>query len=79
MSEALEGLMRVAGLQVRVEVDPERLRPLDLPSLCGDPGRLLALGWKPERTLEDALADLWAETRGAYPANSAASAASAAG
>ncbi|HEX2642858.1 MAG TPA: GDP-mannose 4,6-dehydratase [Thermoanaerobaculia bacterium] len=72
MSEALEGLMRVAGLQVRVEVDPERLRPLDLPVLCGDPSRLLALGWKPRFNLDDALGDLWAETRGAYPARASA-------
>lgn len=72
ISEALEGLMRVAGLQVRVEVDPERLRPLDIPLLCGDPSRLLGLGWKPGLTLEDALADLWEETRGACPARSAA-------
>ena len=56
--------MAVAGVKVRVEVDPDRLRPLDIPLLCGDPGRLLSLGWKPERTLDDALADLWAEARG---------------
>ena len=64
IAEALDRLMAVSGVKVRVEVDPDRLRPLDLPLLCGDPGRLLALGWKPERDLDDALADLWAEVRG---------------
>jgi GDP-4-dehydro-6-deoxy-D-mannose reductase len=64
IAEALDRLMAVAGVKVRVEVDPDRLRPLDIPLLYGDPGRLLALGWKPERTLDDALADLWAEARG---------------
>lgn len=64
IAEALDRLMAVSGVKVRVEVDPDRLRPLDLPLLCGDPGRLLALGWKPERNLDDALADLWAEVRG---------------
>lgn len=64
IAEALDRLMAVAGLKVRVEVDPDRLRPLDIPLLCGDPGRLLSLGWRPERTLDDALADLWAEARG---------------
>lgn len=64
IAEALDRLMAVAGVKVRIEVDPDRLRPLDIPLLCGDPGRLLALGWKPQRTLDDALADLWAEARG---------------
>jgi len=36
------------------------MRPVDLPLLLGDAGRLRALGWLPRRTLDDALADLWA-------------------
>lgn len=64
IADALDRLMAVSGVKARVEVDPERLRPLDLPLLYGDPARLLDLGWKPERNLDDALADLWAEVRG---------------
>jgi hypothetical protein len=35
------------------------MRPVDLPLLTGDSRRLRELGWKPERTLDDALTDLW--------------------
>ena len=59
ISEALERLMAVGGVAARIEQDPERMRPLDLPLLVGDSGRLRALGWEPRRSLEDALADLW--------------------
>lgn len=69
IGEALGHLMEVSGVQARVEVDPERMRPVDLPLLRGDAGRLRALGWQPRRSLEDALADLWVtvarETSGA--------------
>lgn len=60
IEEALERLMAVSGVAARVEPDPERMRPVDLPLLQGDAGRLRALGWDPRRTLDDALADLWA-------------------
>jgi hypothetical protein len=36
------------------------MRPADLPLLLGDNRRLTALGWTPERGLDQALADLWA-------------------
>jgi nucleoside-diphosphate-sugar epimerase len=36
------------------------MRPIDLPLLLGDSRRLRLLGWQPRRTLDDALADLWA-------------------
>jgi GDP-4-dehydro-6-deoxy-D-mannose reductase len=61
IAEALERLMAVAGIEARVETDPERMRPVDLPLLCGDAHRLRQLGWEPKRTLDDALADLWRE------------------
>ena len=59
IGEALERLQRVSGVNARVETDPERMRPVDLPLLLGDNHRLAALGWTPERTLDEALADLW--------------------
>jgi GDP-4-dehydro-6-deoxy-D-mannose reductase len=63
LSEVLERLTAISGVQVRVEQDPERLRPVDLPLLLGDARRLRALGWSPARSLDDALADLWREVR----------------
>jgi GDP-4-dehydro-6-deoxy-D-mannose reductase len=63
IGEALERLQAVSGVHARVETDPERMRPADLPLLLGDNRRLQALGWKPERTLDQALADLWDSVR----------------
>ncbi|HYG64456.1 MAG TPA: GDP-mannose 4,6-dehydratase [Thermoanaerobaculia bacterium] len=63
IGEALERLMAVSGVQARLETDPERIRPVDIPLLAGDPSRLRALGWEPRRTLDDALADLWETVR----------------
>jgi GDP-4-dehydro-6-deoxy-D-mannose reductase len=62
--EALDRLMAISGVRARIEPDPARLRPVDLPLLVGDAGRLRALGWKPRRDLDDALAELWAEAGG---------------
>lgn len=64
IAEALERLQKVSGVAARVETDPERMRPADLPLLLGDNTRLRELGWEPERTLDQALADLWAAVRG---------------
>lgn len=58
---ALHRLMVLSGVKARVEVDPSRLRPVDIPLLLADSSRLRGLGWTPERGLDDALEDLWAE------------------
>jgi GDP-4-dehydro-6-deoxy-D-mannose reductase len=69
LSDALQVLLEVTGLDVRIEPDPERMRPLDLPLLLGDAHRLRTLGWQPERSLRQALVDLWEEVQdGAPPA-----------
>lgn len=64
IAEALARLLAVAGVEARVEEDPARVRPIDLPLLRGDASRLRALGWAPQRSLDDALADLWAAVVG---------------
>jgi GDP-4-dehydro-6-deoxy-D-mannose reductase len=63
IGEVLQRLQAIAGIEARVETDRERLRPTDLPLLAGDPGRLVALGWRPERTVDEALAELWESVR----------------
>ena len=60
---ALDLLIEVAGIAASVEVDPERLRPVDVELTLADNRRLRALGWRPERSLHEALEDLWAEVR----------------
>ena len=57
--EALDELLAVAAVGARIVEDPERLRPVDIPLLCGEASRLRALGWAPRRSLGDAVRDLW--------------------
>lgn len=63
--EALDALLRVSGVEARIETDPERFRPVDLPVLAGDPSRLRALGWEPEPGIEEAVEELWQEAMSA--------------
>lgn len=63
IEELLERLRRLSGLDVRVESDPSLLRPIDTPLLCGRASRLTQLGWSPRRSIDAALAELWAEAR----------------
>ena len=59
IAEVLDRLCAVAGVKPQVQKDPERMRPVDVPLLLGDNGRLRELGWEPRRTLDQALSDLW--------------------
>jgi GDP-4-dehydro-6-deoxy-D-mannose reductase len=58
MAEAVEELVEISGTRARVEVDPARVRPVDLPLLLGDNARLRALGWTPEIPFRRTLGDL---------------------
>lgn len=60
--DLLLGMSRVA---IRLEVDPARLRPSDVPILLGDATKFSALtGWRPEIPFEKTLADLLQYWRG---------------
>jgi GDP-4-dehydro-6-deoxy-D-mannose reductase len=70
ISDALDRLIEISGVEAVIAADAGRLRPTDLPLLCGDPGKLEALGWRREKTVDDALADLWSSvlpTAGGQP------------
>ena len=59
--DVAERLLRIAGVDVPIVVDPERVRPVDLPELRGDPAKLrLATGWEPRIDLDATLADVLA-------------------
>ena len=60
MAELVDLLVDLSGTGAHVEVDPARVRPLDVPLLSGDAGALRALGWAPEIPLRRTLADLLA-------------------
>jgi len=58
MAELVEMLVELSGTGARLETDPARLRPVDVPLLCGDASALRGLGWAPEIPLRRTLADL---------------------
>lgn len=65
ISELLDMVIANANLKIDVKVDPERLRPSDVPLLLGDYSKFhKATGWKPEipfnKTLGDIM-DYWRE------------------
>ncbi len=56
----LDRLCAVAGVAVEIQRDEARVRPADMPLLCGDSARLRALGWNPTGDLDGVLKRLWA-------------------
>lgn len=57
--EVAERLLRIAGLDLPVVVDEDRVRPVEIPELRGDPSKLqAATGWRPEIGLDQTLADV---------------------
>ena len=59
IGDILDTLLSLARVRVRVEVDPERLRPSDNPIIVGSHARLTAdTGWQPQIPIERTLADL---------------------
>jgi GDP-4-dehydro-6-deoxy-D-mannose reductase len=59
MRSVLDHLLAMSDVNVEVQIDPERLRPSDVPVLLGDATRFRkATGWKPQIPVEQTLADL---------------------
>ncbi len=64
----LDTLLSRARVPVRVEIDPARLRPNDIPVLVGNPTRLReATGWTPRIPFDQMLEDLLEYWRGQPP------------
>jgi len=66
ISELLDRIIALANVEVKIEVDPERLRPSDVEILIGDSSKFRAdTGWEPripfEQTVSDLL-DYWRRT-----------------
>jgi GDP-4-dehydro-6-deoxy-D-mannose reductase len=52
-------LLHLAGVDLDIRVDPERLRPVDVPDMRGDPTLLqVDTGWQPLVALDQTLADV---------------------
>lgn len=60
----LDTLVALSEAEIEVTIDPERYRAGDTRAVYGDPARLLSLGWKPTRSVDEGLAallDYWRE------------------
>ena len=59
IADALDHLVTLARCPVQVQVDPARIRPVDLPLLVADVTKLRAqTGWEPEYSIEQTLGDM---------------------
>jgi len=59
IQEVLDLLLNMANLEVRVEIDPDRMRPSDVPVLLGSAERFHKdTGWQPRIPFEQTLRDL---------------------
>ncbi|MHB8834758.1 MAG: GDP-mannose 4,6-dehydratase [Candidatus Methylomirabilia bacterium] len=59
IADLLKILLGHAVIKIKVEVEVARHRPIDIPVLLGDPGRLIReTGWGPHRAMESTLNDL---------------------
>jgi GDP-4-dehydro-6-deoxy-D-mannose reductase len=55
----VELMLKVAGVDLEIVIDPARVRPVEIPELRGDRSRLeAATGWVPEIPLERTVADV---------------------
>ena len=64
--DVLEALKKLARVPIVEKVDPSRLRPIDEPVKIGNAEKLRALGWKPERAIQQTIKDIldyWRESR----------------
>jgi GDP-4-dehydro-6-deoxy-D-mannose reductase len=62
-------LLELAGVDLPLVVDPARMRPIDVPDMRGDPGRLKqTTGWQPTIPLDQTLADVLAYWMNVAPA-----------
>lgn len=60
VAELVAKLSRIIGEEIRIEIDPRRVRETDRPILCADMTRTKQLtGWEPRFSICSALEDTW--------------------
>ena len=60
LDELLNYIVSLSPLKIEVQVDPERVRPIDTPLICCDHSLITErLGWKPEYTIFDTLKSMY--------------------
>lgn len=64
ISDLVHRMMALSTRQLRVEVDPDRVRPSEIVRQLGDPSKLRThTGWQPQESLDAVLADVLREWR----------------
>lgn len=63
MQEVLDELIALSDQPIKVEVDPARLRPSDVPFFVADNTKLRNLGWEPKIQLRQTLQDILNQQR----------------
>jgi UDP-glucose 4-epimerase len=60
VTDVVDKLRRVSGIDFTVRQDQSRIRAVDRPVLCADNRRISELfGWTPQQSLDDVLAQMW--------------------
>ena len=58
ISELLDRILKLSSVQIKVEIDQSRLRPIDTPEISADISELKKdTGWTPSKTLDETLLD----------------------
>jgi GDP-4-dehydro-6-deoxy-D-mannose reductase len=64
MQSILDTLVSLSTIKIEVKTDPERFRPIDIPTLYGDNSVLrMRTGWAPQYSIEQTLRDVLDEWR----------------
>lgn len=62
VSEVLQKLQGISGIDFTYEEDRSRVRPVDRPHLAANNAEIrVHFGWQPQLTIDDALMDLWSD------------------
>lgn len=68
VSAVAERMLELAGTSLALVTDPELVRPVDVPVVCGDPTKLQgATGWAPAIDLDETLSDVLEEWKARVP------------
>jgi len=59
ISDILNRLIDISGLQVEVVEDPNRMRPSDIPIFVGSYNKINEIGWTPTHSINDTLKDTY--------------------
>ncbi|MBD3279180.1 MAG: NAD-dependent epimerase/dehydratase family protein [Candidatus Pacebacteria bacterium] len=56
IQQLLDWLIELSSIKIKVEVDQQKLRPVDIPKVIADNSKIAALGWQPTIKIKDTLA-----------------------